>query len=736
MVTEAKKSEQKSGFFDENNEFEKTLGDPQSIELYKWLRNEYRESMKDVYNSINDLKEPAPPTLRDWIRALSDWICSLLGIGRVMQQKSDNKDGGGGKIYDLMKIDGWKGLESVIELAVSKIVESVDDKYKTSGLTGALSPLFSVSDHDSNSDLNSNSDLTSSFKKIKESLEELEKLNISRNRIHSIGVRHTMLSLPDVDHLKAIFSQRDRMSSFVGAFASFGTGWLIGNYLEPDILERFPWIAPEKAEFAGRVAGGIAGVILAVVIICINERKASKPVYQFFDNVTKLLRVLEENYWKVFNIVLEKLEIKPNDEDVKLIEEIHQANLKDAEQEHLLVHFLKIQRGKGGDSSPEMIRTLEKLASLCEKQFRMEEADKYYEEIIKISKRVYGPEGRETARLLSERGVLNLKIQTKESLEKAKICLEQACSIEEKQEGDRTYTYLLNLALAYKYIGNVNISQGQIHDDNKLINEGYLLLNKAVEILKNIKEKGDQNVKEEKDEKGNIIKSYIKGNKNQLEAQVYFSALNNLCSLSFEYDENTDEADRILEELLKLSLDLRESEGDKEYSSSAMVSLGVFLTDRTEELEEAEKLLKDALEINQNIYGLNCIKNAPIFNALAQLYLKRDGDKDSEEAEKLLRDALEIYKNNNLDSRPNCVSTKRELARFYMRKNSKSDLEEAEGLLKECYEIERTYFGAEHPNCEVILDELIYLAGIYLKSNFRDEAEKLLKQIQSYQMQN
>ncbi len=345
----------------EIQDFKEAEEDSPAVSFYKELKKEYDDALEKVYQAIDNLRKPSPPSIFQWLKI-------------VLRGEDDARKGGNGIPPDLLETAGLEDARKIIEDAPVAVSKFVGEKYPDASLN-LISHIRSLLRLDEEAGDHSG-EVAACYAATKNSLEELKELNIKKRRVYSIGVRYTLRSLrslPDASNTRALIMGARKWSWLFGTSAGFFIGWFAGRRIDP-----------KQAELVGSIAGGFVGLIIAAVLIWLNERKASRPVYRYFENVKHLRPALETSFQKMFYIVAEHVGVVLEEKDRIEIEKMHKNALKGALVEPLLVHFLKIKSARYGQDSIELVETLRKLNDICQEQFRFEEAEPYLKHILEI----------------------------------------------------------------------------------------------------------------------------------------------------------------------------------------------------------------------------------------------------------------------------------------------------------------------------------------------------------------
>ncbi len=403
-------------------DFKEAEEDSSPVLFYKELKREYDAALEKVYKAVAKLRKPSPPSIFEWVKIL------LKG-----EQDSDN-----GAYPDLLEITGLEDVRRVVEDAPVAIAKHVGERYPNAplNLLSHIRPLFRLEQQSEpeSGELNA----AACYAEIKKSLEELKSLKIRKRRVYSIGISDTLRSLPDAGYLRAVITGARKWSWIAGVSAGFLIGWVAAGKIDP-----------KQAELLGSIAGGLVGVIIAAALLFLNERKASEPVYIYFDNIKHLRPALETSFLQMFNVVAEHVGLNLEDQDRKEIEKMRKDALKAAQEEPLLVHFLQIQTRRYGRHSLKLVETLRKLNDISQEQFRFQDAEQYLQHILEIYDNQEEPDLQLTVDILHRLARLCYRMKDHSKAEAhllraLGIRVEQSSNILEKVDP------LLRLATTYK----------------------------------------------------------------------------------------------------------------------------------------------------------------------------------------------------------------------------------------------------------------------------------------------
>ncbi len=311
-----------------------------------------------------------------------------------------------------------------------------------------------------------------------------------------------------------------------------------------------------------------------------------------------------------------------------------------------------------GEESKEHANCLNNIAGVYQRQRRDKEAEKLYEQVIKINKELLGEDHPNTATSLDNLAVI---YSNQGFYEKSESFHKQALDIRKKTLGENhpdTAKGLNNLA-------------GTYHDQG-LYQKAEIVYQQSLNILKKIFGERHPSVA---------------------------TSLNNLGAIC-HVQEKYKEAEAFHKESLEIYTELL---GDKHpHTARSLGNLGEVYK-KQENYEKAELFHSKALKIYQEVLGINHPNTATNLNNLGGVY---QGQKNYEKANSFYKEALNIRKKNLEENHPDIANSFNNLAALYQ---ETGQYDEAESFCKQALRIFEATLGHEHPitklvrtNCERI----------------------------------
>ncbi len=338
------------------------------------------------------------------------------------------------------------------------------------------------------------------------------------------------------------------------------------------------------------------------------------------------------------------------------------------------------------------------------------------ESALETSRRVYGPEHAEVARLMDDLGLL---LRDMSEFEDSRRYIVPALEMRRRLFGDEHLDVAKSLSsYAYLLRGMSDYAQAEVRGREalairrKLLGDGHRLV---IDSLGGIAE--DRWVLGDYDEAESLRRETYEltranyGNEHPETAEE-ITALAEVLRAKGKYTE--------AEPLYRQALDIyRKVYGDRHSTVGvAYHKLGALLFSRRND-DEAENAYRKALAIYAETVGEDHPFTATTLNGLARLAYKK-GRQD--EAEEMVRRALAIYRRAHGDEHMHVAVTLNNLA-FLL--NRKGDLDEAEQMFREVLAIYRKTLGDEHPHVAVAVHNM---AEIQVRRGDIDSASATLRE--------